>query len=82
MANLPPNVHVSTHPCLQAKLGQLRSRSADSKAVQALVHEIALIVACEALAKNLTAAPGPSVRTRPLVLPIRALASLRDLFSF
>ncbi|GJN68081.1 uracil phosphoribosyl transferase [Purpureocillium lilacinum] len=63
MANLPPNVHVSTHPCLQAKLGQLRSRSADSKAVQALVHEIALIVACEALAKNLTAAPGPSDQT-------------------
>ncbi|UNI16472.1 Uracil phosphoribosyltransferase [Purpureocillium takamizusanense] len=63
MANLPTNVHVSSHPCLQAKLSQLRSRSADSCAVKALVHDISLLVACEALARNLTAATGPSDET-------------------
>lgn len=61
MSSLPGNVHVSTHPCLRAKLSQLRSSSTQAREVKALVHEIALIVGCEALAAGLTAEQGPSV---------------------
>jgi uracil phosphoribosyltransferase len=59
--SLPPNVHVSQHPCLRAKLSQLRSKSASAKEVKSLVHEIALIVACEALGSAVTAVDGPKV---------------------
>ncbi|KAL8804318.1 MAG: hypothetical protein Q9223_005780 [Gallowayella weberi] len=58
MANLdsmPPNVHISGHPCLRAKLSQLRSKNANARETQALIHDIALIVACEALALELNA---------------------------
>ncbi|KAF1970985.1 uracil phosphoribosyltransferas-like protein [Bimuria novae-zelandiae CBS 107.79] len=58
MANLPKNAHVSQHPCLQAKLSQLRSASTSSKDVQSLVHEIALMIAYEALAQGLKAQQG------------------------
>lgn len=50
---LPSNVHVSQHPCLRAKLSQLRSKSANARETKALVHEIALILGCEALASGL-----------------------------
>ncbi|KAL3417720.1 uracil phosphoribosyltransferase [Phlyctema vagabunda] len=60
---LPPNVHVSTHPCLQAKLSQLRSSSTSSRETKALVHEIGLIVGCEATAAGLTTKSGPSSKT-------------------
>ena len=62
MASLPPNVHLSTHPCLQAKLSQLRDSTVSSREIKALVHEIALIVSCEALAAGLTTKTGASVR--------------------
>lgn len=55
MASLPKNAHVSSHPCLRAKLSQLRSASTSSKDVQALVHDIALMVGYEALASGLKA---------------------------
>jgi uracil phosphoribosyltransferase len=55
MPNLPPNAHVSSHPCLQAKLSQLRSESTSPRDVPTLVHEIALMVGYEALAHGLTA---------------------------
>ncbi|CAI9633054.1 hypothetical protein GT037_010908 [Alternaria burnsii] len=55
--NLPKNAHVSTHPCLQAKLSQLRSASTGSKDAQTLVHELALMVGYEALAAGLKAQP-------------------------
>jgi len=58
---LPANVHVSKHPCLLAKLGQLRSKDASAKDVKRLIHEISLIVGCEALAQAVVATPGPSV---------------------
>ncbi|EGX94263.1 uracil phosphoribosyltransferase [Cordyceps militaris CM01] len=58
-SNLPPNVHVSQHPSLQAKISQLRSESTSSRETNALVHEIALIVACEALSQSLTTVAGP-----------------------
>lgn len=51
---LPLNVHVSNHPCLRAKLSQLRSKDANARETKALVHEIALIIGCEALATGLT----------------------------
>lgn len=50
--SLPPNVHISTHPCVRAKLSQLRSQSTNSADVQRLVHEIATMVGCEALANG------------------------------
>ena len=52
-SSLPVNVHVSTHPCLRAKLSQLRSKDANSRETKSLIHEIALIVGCEALAECL-----------------------------
>jgi uracil phosphoribosyltransferase len=53
--SLPKNAHVSTHPCLQAKLSQLRSASTGSRDAQTLVHEIALMIGYEALGAGLTA---------------------------
>jgi uracil phosphoribosyltransferase len=60
---LPPNVHVSQHPCLRAKLSQLRSQSSGSKDVKALIHEISLILSVEALASFTAAADGPKDQT-------------------
>lgn len=51
---LPTNVTVSTHPCLRAKLSQLRAKTATPKEVRALVKEISTILAVEALGKMLT----------------------------
>ncbi|ROW17459.1 hypothetical protein VPNG_00631 [Cytospora leucostoma] len=63
MSTLPKNVHVSNHPCLVAKLSQLRSKSTNAKDVKSLVHEIALLVGYEALASAVTATPGPKDQT-------------------
>ncbi len=52
-AVIPSNIHVSQHPCLWAKLSQLRSKTTKARETKALVHEIALIVGCEALASSL-----------------------------
>ncbi|KAK3375410.1 uracil phosphoribosyltransferase-domain-containing protein [Podospora didyma] len=60
---LPSNVHVSQHPCLLAKLSQLRSKDASAKEVKSLIHEISLIVGCEALAHAVTATPRPTAET-------------------
>ena len=51
--SMPSRVHISTHPCVRAKLSQLRSKDANARETKALVHEIALIVAVEALASEL-----------------------------
>jgi uracil phosphoribosyltransferase len=59
--SLPPNVHLSTHPCLQSKLSQLRQRTANARETKALVHEISLIVGCEATATGLSTKKGPIV---------------------
>ena len=50
---LPPNVHVSSHPCLRAKLSQLRSHATSSRDTNALVSEITTLLGCEALAGTL-----------------------------
>ncbi|KAF1958000.1 uracil phosphoribosyltransferase [Byssothecium circinans] len=51
---LPKNAHVSSHPCLQAKLSLLRSAETNPRDVQSLVHDIALMVGYEALASGLS----------------------------
>ncbi|GAB7354161.1 hypothetical protein MBLNU459_g4717t1 [Dothideomycetes sp. NU459] len=56
--SLPPNVHVSTHPCLKAKLSQLRSQSTSNRDTKALVHEIATMIGYEALASGLATEKG------------------------
>ncbi|KAK4650336.1 hypothetical protein QC762_706520 [Podospora pseudocomata] len=63
MSSLPPNVHISTHPCLQAKLSQLRSASTTARDVKTLINEITLILGTEALASALTSSPGPTDTT-------------------
>ncbi|KAK4137203.1 PRTase-like protein [Trichocladium antarcticum] len=63
MSGLPSNAHVSQHPCLLAKLSQLRSQSTPAKDVKTLIHDISLIVGCEALGKALTTRPGPTDTT-------------------
>lgn len=49
MSPLPANVVVSSHPCLKAKLSQLRSATCSSKQTRDLVREITLLLACDAL---------------------------------
>jgi uracil phosphoribosyltransferase len=66
-SSLPPNVHISTHPCVQAKLSHLRSSSTNAREVKSLIHEIALLVASDALAKCLTTvSEGAGSDTSPL----------------
>ncbi|KAJ5558980.1 hypothetical protein N7461_002952 [Penicillium sp. DV-2018c] len=48
--SLPPNVHVSSHPCLQAKLSLVRSSSTTPKETRGLVNDIANILGVEAFA--------------------------------
>ncbi|KAK7918392.1 uracil phosphoribosyltransferase [Apiospora marii] len=61
--SLPSNVHVSRHPCLLGKLSLLRSKSASTREVKALINEIATIVGVEALASALTPVDGPKDET-------------------
>ncbi|KAI9718452.1 MAG: hypothetical protein M1812_004173 [Candelaria pacifica] len=57
-SSLPRNVHVSQHPCLLAKLSQLRSKDTNAKETKALIHEMTLILGSEALAKGLKISEG------------------------
>ncbi|KAI1950918.1 hypothetical protein LOZ57_001467 [Ophidiomyces ophidiicola] len=65
MASLPSNVRVSRHPCLKAKLSQLRSNKTCSRETNALVKDIATILGCEALSTSLTTAQA-GTETSPL----------------
>lgn len=49
-STVPNNVHISRHPCLRAKLSQLRSKSTSARDTKTLVHDIALLLGAEALA--------------------------------
>ncbi|KIX08212.1 uracil phosphoribosyltransferase [Rhinocladiella mackenziei CBS 650.93] len=49
--SLAPNIHVSRHPCLRAKLSQLRSKTTNARETKALIHDIALLLGSEALAE-------------------------------
>lgn len=53
-SSFPANVHVSAHPCLRAKLSQLRSHTTSTRETKLLVHEITAILGCEALGQTLT----------------------------
>lgn len=72
-SQLPANVHRSTHPCLQAKLSQLRAATSNARETKALVHEIALIVGCEALAAGLSTTSGSKVSKLSKLLYSNAL---------
>ncbi|RYP75452.1 hypothetical protein DL771_002337 [Monosporascus sp. 5C6A] len=69
---LPSNVHLSQHPCLRAKLSRLRSKQTHVREAKALVHEIATILGCEALATTLTAVDGPKPQEISLVPILRS----------
>jgi len=60
---LPQNAHLSTHPCLQVKLSQLRSKTANARETKVLVHEIAMFVGMEATASGLSVKSGPVAKT-------------------
>ncbi|KAH6658138.1 uracil phosphoribosyltransferase [Truncatella angustata] len=60
---LPSNVHVSSHPCLRAKLSLLRSKQTHSRDVKGLINEISTILGVEALATAFTAVDGPKDET-------------------
>ena len=62
---LPNNVHVSKHPCVRAKLSQLRSHTTSSKDTKSLVHEIATLVGVEALGHGLQTQQGETVSQLP-----------------
>ncbi|CAI7573733.1 unnamed protein product [Penicillium bialowiezense] len=61
---LPSNVHISSHPCLQAKLSLIRSSSTTPRETRALVHDIATILGVEAFAGLKTVKTGTD--TTPL----------------
>ncbi|KAJ5724006.1 hypothetical protein N7488_002041 [Penicillium malachiteum] len=63
MSSLPANIHISTHPCLQAKLSQLRSASTSPRETRALVHEITSIIGVEAFATGLKVSATGTDRT-------------------
>lgn len=73
MAALPKNAHISSHPCVAAKLSQLRSHTTNAREVKALIHEIALIVGVEALAHGLTV-----VQTGTVCISLFLRASLNE----
>lgn len=50
---MPSNVHISQHPCVRAKLSRLRSKDTDARETKELVHEIATMLGCDALGRNL-----------------------------
>ncbi|KAL4968384.1 uracil phosphoribosyltransferase [Aspergillus stella-maris] len=47
---VPSNVHISSHPLLQAKISQIRSSSSTTRETRGLVNEIATILGVEAFA--------------------------------
>lgn len=56
------SIHISSHPCLLAKLSQIRSHATTTRETRSLVTEISTILGVEALA-GLTVAPGPKAST-------------------
>ncbi|OBW68722.1 MAG: Uncharacterized protein AUREO_012090 [Aureobasidium pullulans] len=53
MSALPSNVHVAQHPCLRAKVSQLRSQQTGARDAKRLIHEISTMLGYEALASSL-----------------------------
>ena len=61
------NVNVSQHPCLRAKISQLRSISTNAREVKSLIHDITLLLGTEALLTNLSITDGDSVSSLVLM---------------
>lgn len=55
--SLPANITISAHPCVAAKISQLRSSSSTTRETKLLVHELSLLLATEALGKVLVNKP-------------------------
>ncbi|KAI5207391.1 uracil phosphoribosyltransferase-like protein [Aureobasidium subglaciale] len=53
MSSLPSNVHVAQHPCLRAKISQLRSQQTGARDAKRLIHEISSMLGYEALGSAL-----------------------------
>ncbi|KAK6006289.1 hypothetical protein QM012_006699 [Aureobasidium pullulans] len=53
MSSLPSNVHVSQHPCLKAKVSQLRSQETGARDAKRLIHDISTMLGYEALGSAL-----------------------------
>lgn len=66
---LPPNVHISCHPCLRAKLSQLRSQSSSTRDTRSLVNEIATILGVEAFSVCFKSAKSGTVSCNMLPVP-------------
>ncbi|KAL4787923.1 uracil phosphoribosyltransferase-domain-containing protein [Aspergillus varians] len=65
---LPSNVHISSHPLLQAKISQIRSSSSTTRETRNLVHEIATILGVEAFASGWKATGTGKTDSTPLGL--------------
>ncbi|KAG9521856.1 uracil phosphoribosyltransferas-like protein, partial [Aureobasidium melanogenum] len=53
MSSLPSNVHVAQHPCLRAKVSQLRSQQTGARDAKRLIHDISTMLGYEALGSAL-----------------------------
>ncbi|KAH0367538.1 uracil phosphoribosyltransferas-like protein, partial [Aureobasidium melanogenum] len=53
MSSLPSNVHVAQHPCLRAKVSQLRSQQTSARDAKRLINDIATMLGYEALGSAL-----------------------------
>ncbi|KAI5251924.1 uracil phosphoribosyltransferase-like protein [Aureobasidium subglaciale] len=53
MSSLPSNVHVAQHPCVRAKISQLRSQQTGARDAKRLIHEISSMLGYEALGSAL-----------------------------
>ncbi|KAH0267764.1 uracil phosphoribosyltransferas-like protein, partial [Aureobasidium melanogenum] len=53
MSSLPSNVHVAQHPCLRAKVSQLRSQQTGARDAKRLINDIATMLGYEALGSAL-----------------------------
>jgi hypothetical protein len=62
MSSLPSNVHISQHPCLKAKISQLRSQSTGARDAKRLIHDISTMLGYEALGSALSTTQQGSVR--------------------
>ncbi|KAL8783843.1 MAG: hypothetical protein Q9213_004333 [Squamulea squamosa] len=77
--SIPSNVHISSHPCLRTKLSQLRSKYVNARETKALIHEISLIVAVEALAAEMTSvSSGAQYTTESIHPPVALVPILRS----
>ncbi|KAH0141223.1 hypothetical protein KCU67_g14583, partial [Aureobasidium melanogenum] len=53
MSSIPSNVHVAQHPCLRAKVSQLRSQQTGARDAKRLIHDISTMLGYEALGSAL-----------------------------